>query len=85
MRAAEIKAELFKRGVSFQGLFEKSELVDKLSAALADESRGRSTGQKEEKDSRLSAQLKEVGGFQTPLERLKAREGTLGRCGCVSV
>ena len=30
MRAAEIKDELSKRGVAYEGLFEKSELVAKL-------------------------------------------------------
>ena len=30
MRAVEIKEELSKRGVSFEGLFEKSEFVAKL-------------------------------------------------------
>ena len=72
MRAAEIKQELFKRGISYAGLFEKSELVQKLAAALAEDA------QSWETESGLAEQLCQMGGFRVPLSRLMAREGTLG-------
>ena len=79
MRAADIKEELFKRGISYAGLFEKSELVAKLVMARESE---RQAGQEREREasaqSRLTDQLCSLGGFRVPLSRLMAREGTLG-------
>jgi len=85
LRAAEIKERLFKRGISTVGLLEKRELVDKLLAALADESAHPSSSAKEKvgemKDAetgKLAEELCKIGGFRVPLSRMMAREGTLG-------
>ena len=82
LRAGEIKERLFQRGISHAGLFEKSELVDKLLAALADETNKPSNAEvdalKNDDASELVDQLCQLGGFRAPLSRMMAREGTLG-------
>ena len=65
--------QLFKRGISYAGLYEKSELVDKLSTAIADEG-----GQSPLAAEAMSSALCELGGSRLPLSRLRPREGTLG-------
>jgi hypothetical protein len=76
MRAGEIKEQLFKRGISYAGLYEKSELVDKLVAAYAEQTAA--SVQDDNMSSALAKQLCQLGGFRTELMRLMAREGTLG-------
>ena len=58
----EIKDELFKRGISFTGLFEKSELVEKLLVARAETPVPQEAQEDGSTSSRLTARLCALGG-----------------------